>query len=313
MKFLNRRVPVGFFLVSIFVVATLVYSLGYKMAMDKLNSVVSYTQEKQKMYAALSEVDNNVRREYIADIDETNLLKGLCTGYVYGLSDKNCRYFSRQEYKDYTEADNQTTADVELVHLSEDTGYLRCKTLGNNSSQVFTESVNSAISGGMSKLIIDLRNSESGAVTEAFKILQYLMPSGDIVSTLDKKNHKEVVCKSTSLGINAKIAVLINKKTSGASEILASALKDKGDARIVGAETAGNAVREKAIDLSDNTVLVVPDAYYITKNGNKLLKKGVTPDTTIDLSDDLKALLEAKNLPYDQDNQLQEALRLINS
>jgi carboxyl-terminal processing protease len=313
MKFLNKRVPIGFVLVTIFVVATLVYSLGYKMAMDKFNSVVSYTQEKQKMYSTLSEVDYDVRKEYISNIDEANLLKSLCKGYVDGLNDKNCKFFSKQEYSDYTEANKNMTADVELIHMSEDTGYLRCRTLGNGASGIFTESVNTAISGGMSKLIIDLRDSELGKITETFKILQYLIPSGDIVSTLDKNNSKEVVCKSTSAGVNIKIAVLVNGKTSGASEIIAQALKDTGNAKIIGNNTAGKAAREKVINLSDDTVLVVPDAYYVTKSGDIVYKKGVTPDTISNLSDNLKALLEAKNLPYDQDTQLQDAIRQLNS
>ncbi len=313
MKLLNKRVPIGFVLVAIFVIATLVYSLGYKMAMDKFNNVVSYTQEKQKMYSNLSEVDYNVRKEYIGDISETNLLNSLCKGYIDGLNDKNCKFFNKQEYKNYNESKENIVSDVEFIHLDDDTGYLRCGTLGNDVSKFVTESLGSAFSGGMNKLIIDLRNSDGGNVNEIFRILQYLMPAGDIVSAVDKKNNKEVVCKSISSGINARIAVLVNNKTSGVPEIIASALKDKGDVKIVGNETAGNAVREKIINLSDDTVLVLPDAYYITKSGNIIFKKGIKPDVTSDLSNDLKILLEAKNLPYDKDNQLQDAIRLINS
>ncbi len=298
-------------MVTIFVVAALVYSLGYKMAMDKFNNVVSYTQEKQKMYSTLSEMDYNVRKEYVAQINETNLLKGLCKGYIDGIDDKNCKFFTRQEYKDYTENKEHSIADVEFVHLNDDTGYLRCRSLGGNASKLFIEEVSSAISGGMSKLVIDLRNCDSGNINEAFKILQYLMPSGDIVSTVDKNDNKEVVCKSTASGINVKTAVLMNNKTSGVSEIIASALMDRGDVKIVGVKTTGDAVREKVINLSDDTVLVVPDAHYTTKSGNIIFKKGVAPNTASELSEDLKALLDAKNLPYDQDTQLQDAIRSI--
>lgn len=313
MKILHKKIPLGFVLVAIFVIATLVYSLGYKMAMDKFNNVVSYTQEKQKMYSTLSEVDYNVRKEYVGDISETDLLKSLCKGYIDGLNDKNCKFFTKQEYKDYNETKEKQSSDVEFIHLSEDIGYLRCRTLGSDSSKLFTESLNSAVSLGLNKLIIDLRNSDVGNINEAFKILQYLLPTGDIVSTVDKKDNKEIVCKSTSSGVSAKIVVLVNSKTSGAAEIIASALKDKGDIKIVGNETAGDAVREKVINLSDDTVLIVPDAYYITKSENKIFKKGVSPDINSDLPEDSKKLLDGKNLPYDQDNQLQDAIRAINS
>lgn len=313
MKFLNKKIPIGFVLVAIFVIAALVYSLGYKMAMDKFNSVVSYTQEKQKMYSTLSEVDYNVRKDYIGDITETNLLASLCKGYVEGLNNENCKFLTRQEYKDYNEAKENKSCDIEFVHVSEDVGCLRCRSLGTDASKLFTESLNSATVSGLNKIIIDLRNCENGNINESFKILQYLIPSGDIVSTTDKKDIKEVVCRSTSSGISAKLVVLVNKKTSGVSEIIVSALKDKGDVKIVGTETAGNAVREKVINLSDDTILIIPDAYYVTKSGSKIFPKGLIPDTNSDLSDDSKKLLESKNLPYDQDNQLQDAIRSINS
>ena len=312
-KFFNRKIPIGFVIAALFVIAAFVYSLGYKIAMDKFNNVVSYTQEKQKMYSALSEIDYNIRKEYVAGINEVNLISGLCKGYVTGLDDENCKFLSKKEYDDYSKSKDGMASDVEYSELNDDLGYIRCRNLGNNASKFFIDGLNSASSEGINKLIIDLRNSNGGDVNEAFKILQHLMPSGDIVSTVDKNKNKNVVCKSSSSGTSAKMTVLINGETCGSAEIIASALKDRGDVEIVGAETAGNAVREKIINLSDDSVLIFPDAYYVTKSGDIIFKKGIKPTNPFDLSDDLKNLLDKNELPHDKDTQLQEAIRLINS
>ena len=48
-KILSKKVSVGITVAALFIVAALVYSLGYNMAMRKFDDIVGYTQEKQKM------------------------------------------------------------------------------------------------------------------------------------------------------------------------------------------------------------------------------------------------------------------------
>lgn len=57
MKIKNRKISLGAGLAVLFLTSSVVYSIGYKVAMNKFNSIVSTTQEKQKMYGDLSEID----------------------------------------------------------------------------------------------------------------------------------------------------------------------------------------------------------------------------------------------------------------
>ena len=92
---------------------------------------------------------------------------------------------------------------------------------------------------------------------------------------------------------------MVNDETSGFAEVFASALKDSCGAKIVGVETAGNAVRTKAVNLSDDSVIIFPDAFYVTSSGKKIFKKGLHPDTNV------------VNKSNSEDTQMQEAVSVL--
>lgn len=298
LKFLNKKVSLSVFLASIFGASALVYSLGYKIAMDKFNDVVSFVQEKQKMYSTLSELDHCVRSEYISDISESEMLDSLCRGYVNGLQNESSGYWNKQGYKEYQDANKKLKPKIEYKKLQDDVAYIKCDKFINDASKDFIDKIDSTFVGGISNIVLDLRNCEKSSDEEIFKILQHIIPSGDIVSAVNKKSETEVVCTSTSSGVDLNFVVLVNGKTCGGAEVLASALKDSKNAKIVGTKTFGNPVRTKKITLSDDSVVVFADAYYVTKSGNSIFKKGLTPDVV------------AEN-PDDVDIQLQQAVDLI--
>lgn len=298
LKFLNKKISLSIFLASIFVASALVYSLGYKIAMDKFNDVVSYVQEKEKMYSVLSELDHHVRSEYISEPSEADVTTSLCEGYINGLKDSSCGYWDKQGYKEYQESNKKLKPKIEYKKLADNVAYIKCDNFLNNASKEIIDKIDSTFVSGIGNIVFDLRNCEKSSDEEVFKVLQHIIPSGDIVSAVNRKNESEVVCKSTSSGVDLNFVVLVNEKTAGGAEVLASALKDSKNAKIIGAKTAGNPVRTKKVTLSDDSVVVFADAYYVTKSGNSIFKKGLIPD------------IVAEN-PGDVDSQLQQAVDLI--
>lgn len=266
--------------------------------MDKFNDVVSYVQEKQKIYSTLSELDHNIREEYISDISESDVLNSICKGYVSGLGDDSCGFWDKQSYKDYQESNKKLKPKVEYKKLSDNVAYIKCDKFVNNASKDIIDKIDSTFVGGINNIVFDLRDCERSSDDEIFKVLQHIIPSGDIVSAVNKKNESEVVCKSTSSGVDLNFVVLVNEKTCGGAEVLAAALKDSKNAKIVGTKTLGRAVRTKKVTLSDDSVVVFADAYYVTQSGNSVFKKGLTPDIIIENSDET-------------DSQLQQAVDLI--
>lgn len=298
LKFLNKKVSLGVFIASLFGASALVYSLGYKIAMDKFNDVVSYVQEKQKIYSTLSELDHNIRSDYISDIPESDISTAVCRGYVNGLDDESCSFWDKKGYRDYQEEFKKVQPSIEHKKLNDNVVYLKCDKLVNNASKDVIDKIDGTFVSGINNIIFDLRDCNESSDEEVFKILQHIIPSGDIVSAVNNKNESEVVCKSTSSGVDLNFVVLVNEKTRGGAEILASALKDSKNAKIVGVKTAGKPVRTKKITLADDSVVIFTDAYYVTNSGNSIYKKGLKPDVTAENAGDV-------------DNQLNQAIELL--
>lgn len=298
-KILSKKVSVSITVASLFVVATLVYSLGYSMAMRKFNSIVGYTQEKQKMYSKLSEVDYNIRDGYIGDIDEDKLFDSTCMGYIKGLGDSNAKFLSSADYQSYKVEQESLPGDVEVTNLENGIAVIRCSSLGKNFADYFVTALNNLVSEGVRGVVIDLRGCSKGAEQELISTAQHIADKGDIIYTLDANNKKEVVCSSTSDKPDVKLVTLVNDETSGLAEVFASLLKDSCGAKVVGVETAGNAVRTKAVSLSDDSVIIFPDAFYVTSSGQKLFKKGIKPDINV------------VNKSTEEDSQMKEAVSAL--
>lgn len=291
-EFSNKKVSLGIFIAGLFGTSALVYSLGYKIAMDKFNNVISYVQEKQKMYSILSELDSNIRSDYVSNIPEASVSMSVCRGYINGLEDESCAFWDKKGYREYQEEIKKLKPSIEHKKLSDNITYLKCDKFVNNASKDVIEKIDSTFVNGINNMIFDLRNCEKSDDEEIFKILKHVVPSGGIVSAVNKNNESEVICEPTSSGVDLNFVVLVNEKTCGGAEILASALKDYKNAKIIGVKTAGEPVRTKKVTLSDDSVVIFADAYYITKNGNNIYKKGLNPDIIVENSGDTGSELQ---------------------
>ena len=81
--------------------AAVTVSLTYVYAMNSFNSKVADVNDRQAMYAKLSEIDQKARQDYVGEIDEQALTDALCAGYVAGLGDSGAKYYSAARYQEY--------------------------------------------------------------------------------------------------------------------------------------------------------------------------------------------------------------------
>ena len=80
--------------------AAVTVSLTYVYAMNSFNSKVADVNERQAMYAKLSEIDQKARQDYVGEIDEQALTDAICAGYVAGLGDSGAKYYSAARYQE---------------------------------------------------------------------------------------------------------------------------------------------------------------------------------------------------------------------
>lgn len=163
---------------------------------------------------------------------------------------------------------------------------------------------------GAKALVIDVRNNPGGYVTEVTDVLDILLPEGTIFMQRDY-NGKEEVYTSDANCVDLPMAVLVNKDSYSAAEILAAQLQESVGAVLVGEQTSGKGYSQVLLDLADGSAIGLSTARYYTGSGVSLIGTGLTPDPLLSLSEEKQALLLLGDLPLAEDDQLQAAVKAL--
>lgn len=189
-------------------------------------------------------------------------------------------------------------------------GYIYITEFDENTDTQFITTYKELQSQGMQGLVIDIRNNPGGSLDTVKNMLDQILPDGLIVYTQDKNGKKTEYKGKNSDQINVPMAVLVNGDSASASEIFAGAVQDYGVGTIVGTTTFGKGIVQTIRPLTDGSAVKFTIAKYFTPKGQDIHGKGVTPDVTIDLNEDLKT---KTSISMEEDNQLQKALEIVKS
>ena len=161
---------------------------------------------------------------------------------------------------------------------------------------------------GMEKLVVDLRGNPGGLLTSVCSILGDILPEGLIVYTEDKYGNRQEERSEGKSPLTIPLAVLVNENSASASEIFAGAVKDYGIGTIVGTTTFGKGVVQELHPLSDGSAVKLTVSNYYTPKGNSIHEVGIEPDVEVKLAPEL---LNKEEITHEEDNQLQEALKIL--
>ena len=180
--------------------------------------------------------------------------------------------------------------------LNKETGYIRL----TNFTVDCTERVKIALidlkeKQGAKSLVLDLRSNPGGLLIEAVRLANLFVPKGqEIVSTRGKVKQWDKIYMATENPVDTvmPIAVLVNRGSASASEIVAGAIQDLDRGIIVGTRTFGKGLVQTTRDLSYNAKLKITTAKYYIPSGrciqaldythrNEDGSVGVVPDSLI--------------------------------
>lgn len=150
-------------------------------------------------------------------------------------------------------------------------GYIQLNDFTDKAATEFKAAVNKMVqSDSIHALIIDLRDNGGGIIDEAIKIVGYFVPKGtEVVSTKGKLASTERVYKTTTEPIypDMKLAVLINRASASASEIVAGAMQDLDRAVLIGERTFGKGLVQNIRPISYDGHLKITTAKYYIPSG----------------------------------------------
>ena len=132
--------------------------------------------------------------------------------------------------------------------------------------------------------VLDLRNNPGGLLTQAIRVSDAFLESGEIVSTRGRNPEDGERFNATpgDLAQGKPIVVLINGGSASASEIVAGALKDHRRAIVVGTKSFGKGSVQTVMPLRGDGAMRLTTARYYTPSGRSIQALGVSPDIIVE-------------------------------
>lgn len=194
--------------------------------------------------------------------------------------------------------------------LNEHVGLVTIQNFDERCADETIAAIKALLNQGADMLLFDVRNNPGGYVDELTKVLDYLLPEGDLIRTVGTDGSDETVTSDASC-VKVPMAVLINENTYSAAELFAADLSEYGAAKLFGQQTSGKGFYQYVFQFADGSAAGISVGRYYTGHGASLEGIGLTPDETVKLDDESEALLYNGMLEPEDDAQLQAALSYL--
>lgn len=178
--------------------------------------------------------------------------------------------------------------DVETVYATmrpDKIGIIEIRQFSLHTAKRFKEELERLEREGMTGLVLDVRNNPGGVLPVVIEISQMMMKEGSTVVQVEDRNGKRD--QTLAKGGEQKpypIAVLTNRGSASASEILAGALQEAAGAIVVGEKSFGKGTVQVSYNkaLGDGSLVKMTIAKWLTPNGNWIHEKGIEPDIAVE-------------------------------
>jgi carboxyl-terminal processing protease len=154
-----------------------------------------------------------------------------------------------------------------------------------NTAKKFKEELVNLEAKGLKGLIIDVRDDPGGLLPVVVDIVQSFVEKGKPIVQIENRQGKreQTLSENKEAVRQYPIAVLINKGSASASEILAGALKEAVGSKLIGETSYGKGTVQVTFDkeMGDGSNIKMTIYKWLTPNGNWIHKKGIEPDIKV--------------------------------
>lgn len=194
--------------------------------------------------------------------------------------------------------------------LGNKVGLVTIKNFDTRCAQETISAIEALLNRGAEKLIFDVRNNPGGYAHEMVKVLDYLLPEGELFRS-QTYDGKESVDKSDAKCLDVPMAVIVNGSSFSAAEFFAAVLQEYEAAAVVGENTVGKGYFQNTIRLSDGSAVSLSIGKYFTPGGVSLAEVGITPDIRSVVNEEMALAIRNGLLPPEKDPQVQAAVRAL--
>ena len=168
-------------------------------------------------------------------------------------------------------------------------GYLRLYQFNEKSDEQMDKELTSLEKQHIKGLVLDLRGNPGGLLMVAVDIGSRFLESGPVVIIQERGGQRNPYYVEEDKHDHKRypLAVLVDKSSASASEIVSGAIKDDGIGTLVGVTTFGKGRVQTILPLPGGSAVAITTAKYLTPKGTDIHKKGIAPDIEVEAADDL--------------------------
>ncbi|MBC8282926.1 MAG: S41 family peptidase [Nitrospinae bacterium] len=185
---------------------------------------------------------------------------------------------------------------VEYEPLDNQIGYFKINSFSKLTEKQLKKYLKQAKTDGIKGFILDLRGNPGGLLHQSVKVASHFLFKGRMVvytqgrSEDDYREYRSLYKKSLH---KMPVVVLINQYSASASEIVAGALRDSGNALLVGENSYGKGSVQTIFRISDGSGVRLTTSKYFTPSGIDITKNGVIPEIHV-INDIIKETSDSK-------------------
>ena len=246
--------------------------------------------------------------DIIKKVDEINLKekdRNYLANYIKNNKNKKIKLtiIRNQIEKEITITPNQITVPTvssKIIDEENKIGYINITIFSSVTEEQFKKELSKLEKKNIKALIIDVRSNSGGYLNIVTNIASIFLEKGKIIYQLQNDKKTTKIKYKTNEKRTYPVAVITNRGSASASEILAGALKESYGAIVVGTNTYGKGTVQKTKKLQDGSMIKYTIEKWLTPNGTWVDEIGVTPTEYIELDN-----------KKETDNQIDKAIDLL--
>ena len=174
-------------------------------------------------------------------------------------------------------------------------GYLRITEFKEPTAVALQKALDELLAGGMTSLILDMRNNPGGLLTSAISVSEKFLGRNDVIVYTEGRNNRPLQTfrsKGRRHYTEMPLVILINGGSASAAEIVAGALQDHKRAILVGEKSFGKGSVQSVLPLDDGSAIRLTTARYFTPNKRMIHDQGIEPNIVVPMDPETSRKLQ---------------------
>jgi carboxyl-terminal processing protease len=167
-------------------------------------------------------------------------------------------------------------------------GILRINSLADGEANDIRARLQDLMKQGAQKIVIDVRDTAGGSLTEAVAVANLFIKDGVLAQTIGREGKplKTFTADPKAAIFSGPVVAMIDTGTAGAAEVIASALSERNRGQVVGEKSFGAGTEQQLFTLRGGDGLLLTTVKWASSNGKPFLGEdrahsGVAPNVEV--------------------------------